>query len=190
MKSLFLSLLLAFVTVSGFSGNNPAPKKINVATSKVMWKAYKVTGSHEGTVNFKGGSLDFNGDVLVGGEFTVDMTSLACTDLTGGGKTGLEGHLKSPDFFGTDSNPSAMLKITKVASRGKAGEYKVTANLTIKGITKEIKFNANIVGNTATAALKVDRSDYDVKYGSGSFVDNLGDKTIYDEFDLNISINF
>jgi polyisoprenoid-binding protein YceI len=186
----FNLFLMVFAASVAFANPKPAPKPINVATSNVVWKAYKVTGSHEGTVKFKSGSFDFNGDVLVGGEFVVDMTSLACTDLTGKGKDGLEGHLKSDDFFGTAAHPTAKLKITKVASRGKAGEYKVTANLTIKNLTKEIKFNANVAGGTATAALKVDRTDFDVKHGSGSFIDNLGDKTIYDEFDLNISLNF
>jgi polyisoprenoid-binding protein YceI len=187
ISSFFLLFILAFsISASTFA----APKPIKVSTSKIMWKAYKVTGQHEGLVNFKSGTLDFNGDVLIGGEFIVDMTSLSCTDLTGKGKESLEGHLKSADFFGTDANPTAKLKFTKVVSRGKAGEYKITANLTIKNITKEIRFNANINNGAATAALKVDRTDYDIRYNSGSFFDSLGDKTIYDEFDLNVSINF
>ena len=82
--------------------------------------------------------------------------------------------------------------MTKVISRGKAGEYKVIGDLTIKATTKEIKFNT-VVDNTtgvpvATADITIDRSDFDIRYGSGSFFDNLGDKTIYDEFDLSLNL--
>jgi polyisoprenoid-binding protein YceI len=109
--------------------------------------------------------------------------------LQGGGKGKLEGHLKSDDFFGVAAHPTATIKFTKVVSRGVAGEYKITANITIKNITKEIKFNATAKDGTANATIKLDRSDFDIKYGSGSFFDNLGDKTIYDEFDLAITLN-
>lgn len=190
MKNLFSLILLTFIAFTSYANPNPAPKPINLLTSKIMWKGYKVTGQHEGTLNFKSGSLDFNGEVLVGGEFIVDMNSLECTDLSGKGKAGLEDHVKGEDFFGTATHPTAKLKFTKVVSRGKVGEYKVIANLTIKNITKEIKFNANVNAGTATAALKVDRTEYDIQYKSGSFFESLGDKTIYDEFDLNVAINF
>ena len=84
------------------------------------------------------------------------------------------------------------MKIARVIPQDTKGNYKIQGNLTIKGITKPVKFFAN-VGNKgtsarATASIKVDRSEYDVRYGSGSFFDNLGDKTIYDEFDLNITL--
>ena len=80
--------------------------------------------------------------------------------------------------------------ITSVASRGTAGEYKVTANATIKGKTKEIRFLAKVdeANGTATAEIELDRTDYDIRYGSGSFFDNLGDKTIYDDFSLTVTL--
>lgn len=186
MKQLFLSvfsLMLAF-SVSAQS------KAVNASASKVNWKAYKVTGSHEGSVNVKSGNLKFTGDVLTGGDFVIDMNSINCTDLQGGGKTNLEGHLKSDDFFGVASYPDAKFVITKVVSKGKPGEYRIIGNLTIKKSTKEIKFDATVSGGMAKATLKIDRTDYDVKYGSGSFMDNLGDKTIYDEFDLNVNLAY
>jgi polyisoprenoid-binding protein YceI len=186
MKKLFLFVFASFLSFA----ISAQSKAVNAAASKVNWKGYKVTGSHEGTINVKGGNLKFTGDVLTGGDFSIDMTSLNCTDLADKGKAGLEGHLKSDDFFGVAANPEAKFVISKVVSRGKAGDYKIIGNLTIKGITKEIKFDATVGAGMAKAAIKVDRTDFNVKYGSGSFIDNLGDKTIYDEFDLNVNLAF
>jgi len=128
--------------------------------------------------------------MLTGGEFAIDMTSITVTDLDGGMKGKLEGHLKSPDFFGVENHPVANFKITKVVPRGTGGSYKVVGDLTIKNITKEIKFNADVKDDMATANIQIDRSDFNVKYGSGSFFDNLGDKTIYDEFDMVVDLVF
>ncbi|MEL7145417.1 MAG: YceI family protein, partial [Bacteroidota bacterium] len=108
-------------------------------------------------------------------------------DLEGKSKGNLESHLKSDDFFGVNNYPTAKIVITKVVPQG-PGKYKVTGDLTIKGTTKEIKFIANQSGNTATADLVIDRSEYDIRYGSGSFFENLGDKTIYDDFELSVSL--
>lgn len=168
----------------------PMTKSILLGQSNINWKGYKVTGSHEGNIKFKSGTLTFNGQALNGGELLVDMNSIDCTDMQGGGKAKLEGHLKSDDFFGVAAHPTASIKFTKVVSRGTEGEFKVTANITIKNITKEIKFNATAKDGMATANIKLDRSDFDIKYGSGSFFDNLGDKTIYDEFDLAVTLKF
>ena len=118
------------------------------------------------------------------------MTSINSTDVSGKAKENLDGHLKSEDFFGIAKFPEAKLDITRVVSKGKPGEYKVVANITIKNTTKEIKFDAMVANGKATANIKLDRTDFDVRYGSGSFFDNLGDKTIYDEFDLMVSLAY
>ena len=131
----------------------------------------------------------FDGDKLTGGEFVVDMPTLVSTDLEGESKGKLEGHLKSDDFFGVDSHGTSKLVFTNVSPSGK-NSYEVTGDLTIKGITKPVTFDVSIYGSKATATLKVDRTNYDVKYGSGSFFENLGDKTIYDEFDLVVDLEF
>ncbi len=115
------------------------------------------------------------------------MTTINTTDLSGDYKSQLDGHLNSDDFFSTANNPTSSLVFTNVESSGK-NSYKVTGDLTIKGITKPVTFDVSIYGSKATATLKVDRTNYDVKYGSGSFFDNLGDKTIYDEFDLVVDL--
>lgn len=183
-------LFIASMLISSLGMQAQMDKVVNVATSNVVWKGAKVTGTHDGNVKFKSGSLAFNGDVLTGGELVVDMTTIEVTDLQGKGKTNLEGHLKSDDFFGVAKNPTATIKFTKVSSRGVAGEYKITANITIKNTTKEIKFNATAKDGKGMATFKLDRSDFDIRYGSGSFIDNLGDKTIYDEFDLIVALTY
>jgi len=164
-------------------------KVINTEASTITWKAYKVTGSHEGTIDLASGNLDFNGTILTGGAFVVDMTTINTTDLEGEYKQKLDGHLHSDDFFGTATHKTASLEITSVKASGK-NAYNATANLTIKNITKEVNFTISVYGSKATANLKVDRSQFDVRYGSGSFFDNLGDKTIYDEFDLVVDLQF
>ena len=163
---------------------------IDAAASSIKWKGYKVTGSHNGVVSVKSGTLTFDKDVLTGGSFVIDMTTIDVQDLKGGGKKKLEGHLNSPDFFSTKKYPTAKFVITKAIPYG--GNYKIVGNLTIKDTTKEIKFIASVAkANSAIAAsakVTIDRSDFNVRYGSGSFFDNLGDKTIYDEFDLEINL--
>ena len=119
------------------------------------------------------------------------MTSINTTDLEGEWKGKLDNHLKSEDFFDTSKNKTAKLVI-KSAQFGKGGHWDVNADLTIKGITKPIMFKANIVTKgkevTATAKIKVNRLDYGVKYKSGKFFKGLGDKMIYDDFDLDVKL--
>ena len=186
-KSLFLFTSLFFFATT------VATVKVDTDASVITWTGYKVTGEHAGTIKIKSGDLIFDNGVLTGGAFTIDMPSLAVTDLAAGqGKEKLEGHLKSADFFGVENHPTAQLNITKVASRGAAGDYRVTADLTIKETTKSIRFNTKVTeamgGYVANADITIDRTDFGVRYGSGSFIDNLGDKTIYDEFDLNVKL--
>ena len=186
-----LTLLMMTFSFVAFA-NNGEGNKVNTEKSVITWKGYKVTGQHEGTLQIKNGNLDFEKGILKGGSFDIDMTSISTTDLSGGMAKKLDGHLKSADFFGVEKFPTAKFVITKVVSRGMDGDYKIIGNLTIKETTKEIKFNAKVTEEggvkTAMADITIDRTDYDVRYGSGSFFDSLGDKTIYDEFDLSIKL--
>lgn len=188
IKSLAIIALVAFTTFS-FTTKAGEKKEIKLDKSKVVWKGYKVTGSHEGTIAIKSGSLTFDNSKLTGGEFVIDMTTINSTDLQGGGKDKLDGHLKSDDFFGVETFPTATLVFKKVTASGK-NAYNVTGDLTIKGKTNPITFTISIYGNKATASLKVDRTKYDVRYGSTSFFDDLKDKAIYDEFDLVSDLEF
>lgn len=191
MKNLLLSFAMLLSLTTFGRTTNPVTKNVNIKESNIEWKGYKVLGSHTGTIQIKDGSFQFddNGQ-LTGGGFIIDMTTIKVTDLEGNGAKKLEGHLSSTDFFGVENHPTATFTITKVVSRGNPGEYKIVGDLTIKETTKEIKFNANVDENFAAADITIDRSEFDVRYGSGSFFDNLGDKTIYDEFDLTVSLVF
>lgn len=186
-KIVFFLLLSAFVT-----SVQAQTYTVNAASSAIVWKGYKVTGEHTGTVKIKDGKLSFSNGVLNGGEFTIDMNSINNTDLEGEWAGKLVGHLKSDDFLGVASHPTSKLVITRAIALDTKGNYKIVGNLTIKGITKEVKFQANVKeangSVNASGKITVDRSEYDIRYGSGSFFDGLGDKTIYDEFDLQVSL--
>ncbi len=172
-----------------FTAMEKEKKVVKVEASKVVWKGYKVAGSHEGTLKLQTGNLYFENEVLTGGDFVMDMTSLLVTDLTGDSKASLEGHLKSDDFFGIDTYKTSKLVFKTVKASGK-NSYKVTADLTIKNKTNSVSFDFSVYGSKASTTLKIDRSKYDVRYGSSSFFDNLKDKAIYDDFDLVVDLQF
>ncbi len=189
MKSTLAILAIAFVTFS-FTAIKTDTKEVKTAESTINWVGEKVTGKHEGTINLKEGHLDFKKDKLVGGAFVVDMESINVTDLTGSYKQKLEGHLKSDDFFGVAKHKTATLVITKVTEDDDENEYDVEGELTIKGITENVSFEIEIEGNTATAELEVDRTKYGIRYGSASFFNDLKDKAIDNEFDLDVVLKF
>jgi polyisoprenoid-binding protein YceI len=191
-SALFAALALVTMSFTAPANQNPQALTVDVQKSNIVWKGYKVTGSHYGNVKIKSGSLNMEDGKLTGGSFEIDMNSITCDDLKGDSNGKLVGHLKSDDFFGVAKYPTAKFVITQAIPYGTPGSYKIVGNLTIKETTKQVKFMADVVGEngmiTASADLKVDRSDFNVRYGSGSFFDNLGDKTIYDEFDLQVKL--
>lgn len=188
MKNL-KSIALAFVVALSTLSVTAQTKKVDVSKSTINWTGKKVTGQHEGTVNLKDGKLIFKGKKLAGGVFTVNMTTLTSTDLTGEYLGKLNGHLKSEDFFGTEKFPTSTLVFKNVVAKAN-NVYTVTGNLTIKGITKPIVFDLATTANSASTKFKVDRTKYDIKYGSGSIFDNLGDKAISDDFELAVALKF
>lgn len=190
-----MSILGISVTLLLVAFTNPIVgnlQKVDIEKSQIVWKGHKVTGSHEGKLKLKSGALEFDSkNMLTGGRFEIDMTSMTNTDLSGETSNKLLGHLKSDDFFSVSKFPVSTLVIKK-ANKVKGNMYKLTGDLTIKGITKPISFDAEVVndntGSKATATIKVDRTLYDVRYGSGKFFENLGDKAIYDDFDLEVEL--
>ncbi len=188
IKHLTLATIFAFISIS-FTTIEEVKKEIKTTNSEVVWKGYKVTGSHQGTIGLQSGSLNFSNEKLTGGEFIIDMATIANTDLEGEYKGKLEGHLKSDDFFGVEKNPTATLTFKKVKATGK-NSYDVTGELTIKGHSNIVVFDLSVYGNKANASIKIDRTKYDIRYGSTSFFDNLKDKAIYDEFDLVVDLEF
>lgn len=132
--------------------------------------------------------LVWKNEKLTAGKFTIDMASITNTDLEDPGYNAkLVGHLKSDDFFGVEKYPTAKLEI-KSSSKFENNKGTVKAHLTIKETTLPIEFEAQKEGNWLMAEIIIDRSKYDVRYGSGSFFDNLGDKTIYDDFTMTVKI--
>ena len=170
-KTIALAVFVAISTLT--TAQN---KKIDAAKSKIEWLGKKMTGQHNGTINFKGGTLIFKGKKVTGGSFVVDMNSLNTTDLEGDSRNNLNGHLKADDFFGTEKYPTSKLVFKKVTDKGN-GVFAVTADLTIKETTAPVNF-------------EVDRTKYGIKYGSGSFFADLGNKAINDDFDLTVTMHF
>lgn len=187
MKSLNKFLLTLALVIPFTVSAETLP--INLEKSKVEWRGSKVLipSSHNGTLNFKSGSVNIENGKLTAGEFVVDMNSLENLDQSGDMKAQLMGHLKSDDFFGVAKFPTAQLKITKLETQDNKN-YSAVADLTIKGITKAVNFSLVFSNKVGNAKVTVDRSKYDVKFGSESIFGKLGDKAISDNFELTVNV--
>ena len=186
MKKLFILIFVCFTNLYLLGQN----KNINLQLSKIKWTGKEITTKiHYGSLRFISGNILFDNNLIVGGEFTVDMLSLLNEDLTGRSKDYLENHLRSEDFFSVEEYPRSSLKITS-AEKIDIDKYEVTGDLTIKGITKSTNFILLLNDDGATVEMVFDRSKFDVKYRSSSFFSNLGDKLIYDDIKLEVSLYF
>lgn len=185
-------LLIAFAGIL-YSFVKPSESyKVDLNRSKIEWTGRKVTGQHTGEIKLSSGQLNLNNGKLSSGVFEIDMNSMSSTDLSGANATKLLGHLKSDDFFSTDKNPTSKFTITKVdyLDENKAS---VTGNLIIKGISNPLTFPANVKQKNGVlvcvaTGVKVDRTKYDIKYGSKSFIADLGDKAISNDFEVTITL--
>lgn len=155
------------------------PYKID-STTTITWVGSKPTGAHDGTFNVTEGTLIVSGNNLTGGNFTIDMNSLANRDLAADvdSKGKLEGHLKSADFFDVTKYPTAKFEITSVepfvadtantGSKLEGATHLVKGNLTLKDSTKNISFPAivKVDGTTATASadFNIDRTLWGINY--------------------------
>jgi len=161
--------------------------EIAVAQSNIDWLGRKVTGAHNGTIAIKNGSLTIADGKLTSGKFIIDTTSIRILDVTDPATNAqFAGHLASDDFFSIAEYPEASYEITKVEGN------RVEGNLTIKGITHPVGFeaNVNVDGDTLRAwgKIVVDRTQYGIKFRSGNFFKDLGDTLIYNDFDLFVNI--
>ena len=185
MKTLLISLLMFTISATAL---NAQTYNADVKKSTLSWHGKKVTGEHIGNINLKDGQLELKDGRIVKGNFVIDMTSITNNDLKDPGyNKKLVDHLKSDDFFGVAKHPEAKIEILK-STPFTNNEATVDANLTIKNITHPVSFKAKREGQAYTAVIVVDRSKYDVRYGSGSFFDNLGDNMIYDEFTMTVRV--
>ena len=185
MKLRYLFLATFFL----FPGLANAQLKLTASTekTKLSWLGEKVLGQHTGTIGLKSGWLNVKDNKIESGEFHIDMLSLKSDENS----ERLENHLRSDDFFGVDKHPVSKLVIRESTPFDK-GSATIKGDLTIKGITNPVEFKATMQktseGTWFYANIVVDRSKFDIRYGSGSFFDNLGDKTIYDEFKLKVNL--
>ncbi|KAB1068689.1 YceI family protein [Tamlana haliotis] len=192
MKNSIKNLVLFVLIVglgSAFSPYAGEKKEVNVEASKVTWKAYKVLGSHEGTIAIQSGMLEFDNDQLTGGKFVMDMPTLVSTDMKGDSKVKLENHLKSEDFFEVEKHPTSTLVFTDVKPL-EDHNYQVTGDLTIKNKTNSVSFNMIVKDNKASATLNLDRTHYGVEYKASGFFNSIKESAIRDEFEIVASIVF
>ena len=187
MKNTFLQLFLAATLFVGAQTTQAQDSNVNTEKSSIHWLGKKVTGQHEGNIFLKSGAISMIDGAVTGGNFVVDMTSMTCIDLSGNSARKLIGHLKSNDFFGVEAHPEASLTFTNVEAK-EDGVYAITGDFTIKGTTNPAKFDLTVKDGMAIAKVIIDRSKYDIRYGSNSFFDNLGDKAIYNDFELDVTL--
>jgi len=185
MKRGFLFIVFTALIVV----NVAAQVKLSADTTKakLLWSGEKVTGQHSGTIKLQSGWLNWKDNKITSGEFIIDMASIKDSESS----ANLEKHLKSDDFFGVVKFPTSKLVISGSTPFDK-GTGVITGTLTIKDITNPIEFKATMQkkddGFWFFANIVVDRTKYNIRYGSGAFFDNLGDKTIYDEFNLKVNL--
>jgi len=185
MKTKLLLAAILAVTVISASAQE---LKIDAAKSTLVWTGKKVTGEHHGKIGLKEGNVTVKDKKIVTGKFIIDMNSITDEDLTDSTwNSKLVGHLKSDDFFGVATYPEAVLVLTGSTPLVN-NKTKISGKLTIKGITNPIEFEATKLDNVYSAIITVDRSLYNVRYGSGKFFENLGDKTIYDNFTMDVKL--
>jgi len=183
--------------VPGEKPENANVMALDLGRSSVAWEGTKITGRHDGTIGLSSGELYLVDNQLVGGNIVIDMTQITVLDIQDPDMNGrLKGHLESDDFFSVASFPQAKFEMANIeliegAAEG-AANYTIRGNLTIKGITHGVSFPAIV--NTqegslnATANFDLDRTLWDVRFGSGRFFEGLGDNLIHDNFNIKLDI--
>ena len=179
-------LLLTFMLYPVLT-NAQVKMNADIEKTTLQWLGEKVMGQHTGTINLKDGWLTLNNNQIVSGEFNIDMASIKESESN----QMLEKHLKSDDFFDVAKFPTAKLVLTGSDPFDK-GIAVVRGSLTIKGVTNPMEFKALLQkkdeGTWFFANIVIDRTKFNIRYGSGSFFDNLGDKAIYDEFKVKVNL--
>ena len=172
----------------------PGNYTADVEATKLTWVGRKISSGHDGTIDLKDGSLIIGADGQINGKFNIDMSSISVSDLQGGGKKSLERHLKNEDFFDVNNFPIATLEFSSRTENIIANKLSLASELTVKNITNPLKFSAQIIEATPQLKIKADivfdRSIYDVRYGSGKFFENLGDRLILDEVQIGAILLF
>lgn len=181
----------------GEKPENAEVNQIDINRSTVAWEGTKVTGQHDGTIGLKSGELYVVDNQIVGGNIVINMQQITVLDLEDPETNAkLQGHLESDDFFSVATYPEATFEMAKLEKHEEVAEgepnYTIRGNLTIKGITHGVSFPAHVQVHddmlTAKADFDLDRTQWDVRFGSGKFFDNLGDNLIHDDFNIKLDI--
>ena len=164
----------------------------DIENSRLTWTGRRVTGSHQGTIQLSTSSLVIIDGVIDSGTFRFDISSIKVYDIEDFDiSEQLRLHLLSDDFFDLLHYPFAEFIITSALPDGE-GNYNIEGDLTIKGITKPLVFDTAIAlkndSLTAVARIIVNRTDYNIRFRSDKFFENLGGLLIYDDFILDINL--
>ncbi|MEC9274447.1 MAG: YceI family protein [Candidatus Neomarinimicrobiota bacterium] len=183
--------------ISSNSSNIISPEQglysVGIDETELLWIGKELsTKIHTGTLNLSNGLIQVDNDKTITGNVTINMSTINVTDLQGRAKEMLEGHLRSADFFEVENFPEATLSFKSKSFNKLKNQINFEGELIIKDISNPIIFNATLLESSpylkAKAILSFDRSKYDVKFRSGSFFENLGDKLILDDIDVNITL--
>ena len=191
MKKILFLITLSIFTFSAIATKPHTDHvRVDIHKSTVKWKGSKITEGHEGFIQIQKGVLMIEHGTLVGGQISFNMKTITNSDIESEKyKAMLEGHLKSDDFFDVEKHPLSTISITK-ATKTEGNNYSIVADLTIKGITHSITFDAEVniqkIAFFAKATIKIDRTKWDIVYNSGNFFKDLGDKLILDEIEFDI----
>lgn len=167
----------------------------DIIDGKVYWNAKKVTGKHHGEVIVKDGRFAIEGNQIIDGMLRIDMTSISVTDIKDEeGNERLTNHLKSNDFFATGHYPFAIFRVKESQGTLDEGKLVLIGTMNIRGISREqkIEIHAKPADNgryNLVGKMVFDRSQYNVRHGSGTFFANLGDKLIENNVSLRFEIN-
>lgn len=190
MKKL-ITIIASMALVFGSTAIAQEKITIQKEDAKLHWLGTKVVGEHSGDISISKAFVTMSKGQIKGGEIVVDMNSITCTDMQGEWADKLVAHLKDDDFFSSDKHPTSTFVIKSLKSKSRT-EYLASGDLTIKGITHPIEFPVTITndkeGTHVSGKAMVDRIKYEIRYGSSSFFDNLGDKAIHNEFELSFEL--
>jgi polyisoprenoid-binding protein YceI len=166
--------------------------QIQNSSSTVNWTGKKVLGLHTGSLAIAGGFVEITDTRITGGEIRMDMTSITITDIADK-KTHDDflSHLRNDDFFAVDRFTTATLVVSG-SEKAEGNKLKVNGMLTIKDISHPVSFLATVEVFAgflhAMGEMVIDRTLYNIRYGSGKFIANLGDRLIYDDFVLQFKL--
>jgi len=192
MKKKFI-LLLAIIMTASLSFIQAQTYKANPEKTAIIWHGEKVGGDHTGNIYLKSAEIEMSYEKPVSGTVVIDMSSIDNTDIQNDGmRKRLVDHLKSDDFFGVEKFPEAVFEITG-SERKNGGSIEIKGNITIKGITEPIEFVSNLSENEEddlifTGHIEIDRTLFDVRFGSTKFFDNIADRAIDDMFTLDYEL--